>query len=156
MSAIVTNRRVKKRMKTRTNNWNSARWETRDRLLDYEASLMPPALADLDMGSVYPWHTQSLRLLDHMLYQIAKLNGFEGDEEEFNALFFGFAAKQQIIFSPFPEEGEEGILYFNLEDKTLYYWDETEYRPVNAMLMADVIINGGSSLGLPENDGEGV
>jgi len=36
------------------------------------------------------------------------------------------------------------MLYFDLNEKILYYWDG-EYIPVNAMLIADTIVNGGDA-----------
>jgi len=36
------------------------------------------------------------------------------------------------------------MLYFDLETKILYYWDN-EYIPVNAMLIANTIIDGGDA-----------
>ena len=36
-------------------------------------------------------------------------------------------------------------LYFDLDDKILYYWSGTEYTPVNAMLIAHTILNGGEA-----------
>ena len=42
----------------------------------------------------------------------------------------------------FPEEGEVSKMYFDTEEKILYYWDN-EYYPVNATLIANTIIEGG-------------
>ena len=36
------------------------------------------------------------------------------------------------------------MLYFDLSEKVLYYWNE-EYIPVNAMLIANTIVNGGEA-----------
>jgi hypothetical protein len=36
------------------------------------------------------------------------------------------------------------MLYFDLNDKILYYWDG-EYIPVNAMLIAHAILEGGDA-----------
>lgn len=34
------------------------------------------------------------------------------------------------------------MLYFDLDEKILYYWDN-EYKPVNALLIANTILHGG-------------
>jgi hypothetical protein len=36
------------------------------------------------------------------------------------------------------------MLYFDLDEKILYYWDN-EYIPVNAMLITNTILNGGEA-----------
>ena len=36
------------------------------------------------------------------------------------------------------------MLYFDLDGKILYYWDN-EYIPVNAMLITNTILNGGDA-----------
>jgi len=36
------------------------------------------------------------------------------------------------------------MLYFDLDAKILYYWDK-EYIPINAMLIARTILNGGGA-----------
>jgi len=47
-------------------------------------------------------------------------------------------------YANFPEEGTTSKLYFDLEEKVLYYWDN-DYIPVNAMLIANTILNGGEA-----------
>ena len=48
-------------------------------------------------------------------------------------------------FSNFPETGEIDKLYFDLDENILYYWTGNEYTPVNAMLIANTILNGGDA-----------
>jgi hypothetical protein len=36
------------------------------------------------------------------------------------------------------------MLYFDLDEKVLYYWNE-EYIPVNTMLITNTILNGGEA-----------
>ena len=45
-------------------------------------------------------------------------------------------------FNNFPQIGSKEMLYFDVINKILYYWDN-EYIPVNAMLIANTILNGG-------------
>jgi len=40
--------------------------------------------------------------------------------------------------------GERNKLYFDLGENILYFWDG-EYTPVNAMLIANTIIDGGEA-----------
>ena len=70
------------------------------------------------------------------LFQFAAASGFDGDENDF------------IIyanFTDFPEEGEAAKLYFALDEKILYYWNNTEYKPVKATLIDNTIIYSGDA-----------
>lgn len=86
-------------------------------------------------------------MLNHQLYLVAVMNGFNGSEEDFHDIFSSFLGQYNVIFSTFnnfPEIGLEDKLYFDLEEKILYYWD-TKYLPVNAMLITNTILNGGEA-----------
>jgi hypothetical protein len=48
------------------------------------------------------------------------------------------------VLREFPEIGDTNKLYFDLEEKILYYWDG-EYIPVNAMLIANTVLEGGEA-----------
>ena len=48
------------------------------------------------------------------------------------------------LYTNFPQVGVADMLYFDLNDRILYYWDN-EYIPVNAMLIANTIVNGGEA-----------
>ena len=39
----------------------------------------------------------------------------------------------------------ESNFNFDLNEKILYYWGGEEYIPVNAMLIAETIVNGGEA-----------
>lgn len=47
-------------------------------------------------------------------------------------------------YANFPETGSADMLYFDLQEKILYYWDN-EYIPVNTMLIAHTILDGGEA-----------
>jgi hypothetical protein len=47
-------------------------------------------------------------------------------------------------YEAFPETGIQDKLYFDLNTKILYYWNE-EYIPVNAMLIAETALDGGEA-----------
>lgn len=131
----------------RTIDWNHERHRTRDRLLEYDFNLIAPMPHSAGLPFIYPWENITLNTLSHQLYIIAKNHGYLGDETSFVDAFGTFIGNHQIIYSnfiDFPEEGEKTKLYFDLDEKILYYWD-TEYIPVNAMLIANTIIDGGEA-----------
>lgn len=99
------------------------------------------------LSMIYPWENTSLNILNHQLYLIAVQNGFDGTEEDFKELFKGYVGPRSIMFATygaFPERGITDKLYFDLETKILYYWNE-EYIPVNAMLIAETALDGGEA-----------
>jgi len=152
----------------------SERTRTRDLLLEYDKAIMPPkprvaglsniyswgstVLSDVDnlnipipqqknISIIYPWENISLSIFSNQLYKVAIINGFVGTEKEFLNRFVNYVSDKQIIFDTynnFPEYGSINKLYFDLDEKILYYW-ENEYIPVNAMLIANTMINGGEA-----------
>ena len=150
------------------------RKRTRDLLLEYDKIIMPPKprLAGLsnvyswgstpldnlngdtppipdqtNINIIYPWENTSLSIFSHQLYNVAIINGFVGTESEFLDRFVNYVSDKQIIFEEynnFPQYGSYSKLYFDLDEKILYYWNN-EYIPVNAMLIADTIIKGGEA-----------
>lgn len=99
------------------------------------------------LSMIYPWENTSLNILNHQLYLIAVQSGFDGTEEDFKELFKSYVGPRSIMFatySAFPDTGITDKLYFDLETKILYYWDE-EYIPVNAMLIAETRLDGGGA-----------
>ena len=159
---------------TNKRDWNYERYRTRDLLLEYDKAIMPPrpraaGLSNVyswgstiltDEGTldapipiqknislIYPWENTSLTIFSNQLYKVAVVNGFIGTEKDFLDRFVNYVSDKQIIFenySEFPQYGSSSKLYFDLEEKILYYW-EGEYIPVNAMLIANTIIEGGEA-----------
>lgn len=156
-------------------DWNYERYRTRDLLLEYDTNIMPPhpragglaiiypwGSSFLDnvvdnsipskphtttLSMIYPWENTSLNMLMQQLYLLAVQNGFEGTLDDFKALFTSYVGARSIMFatySNFPEVGTDSKLYFDLEEKILYYWDN-DYIPVNAMIIANTILNGGEA-----------
>lgn len=98
------------------------------------------------MPSIYPWEVIQLSILAEQMYKLAKAGGYTGSAEDFDKKFGKLLEEKAVNFfsrSDFPEEGEEDKLYFDLEEKILYYWDNNEYLPVNTTLIANSIIQGG-------------
>ena len=153
---------------------SNARAKTRDLLLEYNHNIIPPRpraaglgaiyawgstpIANTETGipvdpnqnyisTVYPWENTSLIILFQQLYKLAIMYGFAGSENEFKNKFTSFVSEKEIIFDTynnFPQVGAETLLYFDLNERILYYWNN-EYIPVNAMLITNTIINGGGA-----------
>ena len=114
-----------------------------------ETTDMPPMPTPTNAQMVYPWEQTNLSILANQLYTIAANSGYMGSYEEFNT-YFGYYLQnsdKEILFdiySNFPAVGSANMLYFDLDERILYYWDN-EYIPVNAMLIANTIVNGGDA-----------
>lgn len=151
-----------------------ARRQTRDLLLEYEPTIMPlhPRAGGLaiiypwgnnnDSGNVmppfpnpsaieslYPWEMQNLAIMGDWLFSFAANSGYNGTREEFYKYFGSYleSNRQEILFESFenfPSVGTKDMLYFDLDEKILYYWDQ-EYIPVNALLIAHTILDGGEA-----------
>jgi hypothetical protein len=150
------------------------RHRTRDLLLEYEPAIMPlhPRAGGLAMvypwgndntsgatmppfpdpsaiSSIYPWEMQNLAIMGDWLFNFATNSGYKGTREEFYKYFGTYLEtnRQEILFETFdnfPSVGTEDMLYFDLNEKVLYYWNEG-YIPVNAMLITNTILNGGEA-----------
>ena len=120
---------------------------TRDLLLEYDVNIMPPRPRAAGLGMVYPWENIMLDTLTKQLFIIASSSGYNGTENDFKTQFGSYLQSKQVLFGTidiFPETGELNKLYFDLEEKILYYW-ENEYKPVNALLIENTILNGGTA-----------
>lgn len=128
-------------------DWNYERYRTRDLLLEYDKAIMPPMPRAAGISMVYPWENLLISNLIKQLFMIAITSGFEGTEEDFKTNFGTYLQNRPIvydIFDNFPEEGNINNLYFDLNEKILYYWDN-EYIPVNTLLIENTTLNAGSS-----------
>jgi len=128
-------------------DWNRERYRTRDLLLEYDYSIMPVRPRTAGLAMVYPWESTNLRILNHQFYQMAVINGYAGTEDEFKRIFNNYVSKYNVIFAKyneFPRYGDKDKLYFDTEEKALYYWDN-EYLLVNAMIVANTILEGGGA-----------
>lgn len=110
---------------------------------------IPPIPDTAEFKVVYPWESVGLSILGDQIYMLAAQSGYTGTREEFHHYFGSYLEtnRWEILFEEydnFPEVGERDKLYFDLGEKILYYWNN-DYIPVNAMLIADTIINGGEA-----------
>ena len=125
-------------------NMCQQRWNTRDLLLDAQNPSTPTTYISR-IRAVYPWEVMQLSFLAGQIYELAKQGGYSGSAENFEQDFGKLLEEKAITYAnraDFPSEGEKNRLYFDLEEKILYYWDN-KYLPVNANLIADTIIEGG-------------
>lgn len=106
-----------------------------------------PIPTTAEFSVVYPWESVGLNILGDQIYLLAARSGYTGTREDFHRYFGHYLESSQweIMFDTynnFPEVGEQTKLYFDLNERILYYWNG-QYTPVNAMLIANTIINGG-------------
>ena len=112
--------------------------------------IIPPIPDTEEFKVVYPWESIGLSILSDQIYMLAANSGYSGTREEFHHYFGSYLENNrwEIMFDDyanFPETGETDKLYFDLGENILYCWNDTEYTPVNAMLIADTILNGGEA-----------
>ena len=112
--------------------------------------LIPPIPQTAEFQVVYPWETLGLNMLGDQIYMLAATSGYTGTREEFHRYFGSYLENNrwEILFEQFdnfPEQGEFDKLYFDLDEKILYYWAGNGYTPANAMLIANTILNGGEA-----------
>ena len=128
----------------------SNRVRTRDRLLEYDRAIVPPRPRQAGLGIVYPWESPYLTSISNEIYILAANSGFDGTYEDFLRNFGSYLQSnyQDIIYADydnFPPIGSSTKLYFDLVEKILYYWTGSDYMPVNAMLIAHTILEGGEA-----------
>ena len=110
---------------------------------------IPPIPDTPEFQVVYPWESVGLSILGDQIYMLAANSGYHGTREEFHHYFGSYLERNEweILFETydnFPETGDQGKLYFDLNERILYYWNN-EYIPVNAMLIANTVLNGGDA-----------
>ena len=111
---------------------------------------IPPIPNTPEFQVVYPWESVGLSILGDQIYMLAAQSGYQGTREEFHHYFGSYLENNrwEIVFdefSNFPEIGDIDKLYFDLDEKILYYWAGNGYTPVNAMLIAHTILDGGDA-----------
>lgn len=111
---------------------------------------IPPIPDTAEFQVVYPWESVGLSILGDQIYMLASQSGYSGTREEFHHYFGSYLENNrwEILFEEFrnfPDVGEIDKLYFDLDEKILYYWTGSGYTPVNAMLIAHTILDGGDA-----------
>lgn len=124
------------------------RRRTRDLLLEYDAAIMPPRPRTAGLSMVYPWEDLALATFKQQLYQVLGDNGLNWSEEKLDEILEAIKNNRQILYAHynnFPARGETEMLYFDLDDKVLYYWENNKYTPINTLLIAETILQGGGA-----------
>ena len=124
------------------------RLKTRDLLVEYDMNICPPRPRAAGLAIVYPWENTSLTVFAHQLFGVAANSGYNGTESDFIQNFGSYLGEKPIIytdFNNFPAQGETNKLYFALDEKILYYWENNEYKPVKATLIDNTIIYSGDA-----------
>ena len=110
-------------------NWNKERFRTRDRLLEYDSTIMPLKPHSAGLPIVYPWENNPLSSLSHKLFLIAQSNGYTGNEEDFLNRFSNGETNSSSgegvntgTINTFPVPGIENQLYLDIETEILYYF----------------------------------
>lgn len=130
--------------------YKSNRARTRDLLLEYDVNIMPTNPRAAGLAMVYPWESVGLNMLGDQIYALAANSGYNGSRDEFRHYFGSYLENNRWdvlfeVYENFPATGEQNKLYFDLNEKILYYWTGTTYEPVNAMLIANTILQGGEA-----------
>lgn len=124
--------------------WNRERFKTRDRLLEYDTSIMPlTPTAGASMPMIYPWENASLAILSHQIFKLAQTNGYTGPEELLFEKFNGGSVYKYDTLNNFPAIGAVGNLYIDISTGIIYYYISTTQQ-VNAEKIAIV---GGAIVG---------
>ena len=110
---------------------------------------IPPIPETAEFSVVYPWESIGLNILGDQIYLLAAQSGYQGGREEFHRYFGTYLERNRwdILFESynnFPQVGQTNKLYFDLQEKILYYWNNG-YIPVNAMLITNTILDGGEA-----------
>lgn len=140
----------------RSLDWNYSRRRTRDLLLDCESLSgsdwegLIPCPHGSDLPIIYPWEDIKLNILGDKIYLLASQSGYTGTKEEFRESFGSFFQQnqQQIVldhFANFPAVGNSTRFYFDIDDQVMYYWNGSAYAPINTMLIANTILEGGEA-----------
>ncbi len=99
------------------------RWRTRDLLLEYDTAIMPARPRTAGLAMVYPWEDLSLSMLKAQIIEIARQNGYNGNDEEFWNHFSNFTGGVNTgTLNTFPSPGKETDLYLDTETNILYYF----------------------------------
>lgn len=114
-------------------NWNFERWRTRDRLLEYDSSIVPPAPHSAGLSMVYPWEQSALNQLGFQIWTLAQQHGFDGTQDDLWEKFNSTSIITDILEN-FPIPGDTKTLYLDIETDILYYFKEFPTSTSQALL----------------------
>lgn len=119
------------------------RRRTRDRLLEYDPSIVIPTPHTAGLRMIYPWENASLAILSHQIFKLAQANGYTGPEELLFKKFNGGNIYKYDTLNDFPVTGTTGDLYIDISTGIVYYYISTS-QSVDAEKIA---IIGGAIVG---------
>lgn len=122
--------------------WNRERKRTRDRLLQYDTSIVPTPYST-SMPMIYPWQNASLAILSHQIFKLVQLNGYTGTEELLFRRFSSGAVQYYSSLEEFPVPGIVGDLYLDTTTQIVYYYTTTtgEVDAENIAAIGGVIVD---------------
>lgn len=122
--------------------WNRERKRTRDRLLQYDTTIVPtPYSTSIPM--IYPWQNASLAILSHQIFKLAQTSGYTGTEDLLFRRFNGGAIHPYKTLEEFPIPGIQGDLYLETSTQIVYYYTTTtgEIDAENIAAVGGVIVD---------------
>ena len=125
--------------------WNRERFKTRDRLLEYDASIMPltPTAGASSIPMIYPWENASLAILSHQIFKLAQASGYTGPEDLLFKRFDAGVIHSYSTLDEFPVPGIVNDLYLDTTTQILYYYVAT----TNPIDVDKIAIIGGAIVG---------
>lgn len=128
-------------------DWNYERYRTRDRLLDYDSSIVPPHPVSAGLPIIYPWENTNLTILSNQLYTIAQNNGFDGTLAQFLD-FFAHGGGGIVVgtIATFPVTGKDSTLYLDSETDIVYYFKATTTEISPAVAEENKIVIAGTEI----------
>lgn len=124
--------------------WNRQRFKTRDRLLNYDSTVVPMIpTAGASMPTIYPWENASLAILSHQIFKLAQASGYTGTEDLLFKRFNTGAVHYYSSLEEFPIPGTVGDLYLDTTTQIVYYYVTT----TNEVDATKIAIIGGAIVG---------
>lgn len=116
------------------------RRRTRDLLLEYDISIMPPHPRSAGLKMIYPWENINNSVLKQQIYDIALDNGYVGTVDDFWDKFSSSVLVHGTL-DTFPVPGNEYSLYFDDDTSVLYY-----FKSANGALNEKLIARIGAAI----------
>ena len=106
-------------------DWNRQRYRTRDRLYNVQGLDGLPTFLEPTIAPIPLYSNSHLNLLEKEIFEIARQNGFMGDNNSFWQKFSAGNVHVLPTILDFPIQGIIGDLYLDQETDILYYFKST-------------------------------
>jgi len=113
------------------------RHRTRDRLLEYDPSIIIPTPHTAGLRMIYPWENFPLSILSEQILMLAKKHGYSGSSSEFWERFSNGSLVIGTI-NTFPQHGNEFSLYLDKETDILYCYKIIKNKDIDESLIAKI------------------